>query len=203
MGLLRKRFVVEIEGTLDFQGIEYEDVLDFVKFDTGRSATGARFTQARGFPGCGRGAVCRGWLRSNHHDRDRGAQRLFDRGALQLLPGQTGRCPYLVGPVRPGDGRAMEAIDRAGEEPQSSRVREALYRTDHRNFSGTSGLSQTARGANSATPRPRYEKSLASQHRECLSSKEPIPFRRTGNAGCERDSPDCQRPDNALWRSGR
>jgi hypothetical protein len=44
MGLLRKRFVVEIEGTLDFQGIEYEDDLEFVKFDKGRPATGALFT---------------------------------------------------------------------------------------------------------------------------------------------------------------
>ena len=62
MGLLRKRFVIEIEGTLDFQGIEYEDALEFVKFDKGRPATGALFTQARQFPGCGGGTVCRGWL---------------------------------------------------------------------------------------------------------------------------------------------
>src|SRR6202046_576883 len=52
----------EIEGILDFQGIEYEDVLGFVKFDKGRTATGALFTQARQFPGCGGGTVCRGWL---------------------------------------------------------------------------------------------------------------------------------------------
>ena len=62
MGLLRKRFVVEIEGTLDFQGIEYEDALGFVKFDQSRPATGALFTQARQFPECGGGTVCRGWL---------------------------------------------------------------------------------------------------------------------------------------------
>src|ERR1700719_3556963 len=131
MGLLRKRFVTEIEGTLDFQGIEYEDDLDFVKFDKGRPATGALFTQARQFPGCGGGTVCRSWLCSNHDDRDRGAQRLLARGALQLLPGQTGRRPRLVGPVRPRDGRAVEAIDGAGGEPHSSRVRDSLYRTDH------------------------------------------------------------------------
>src|ERR1700730_13571626 len=53
---------IELEGTLDFQGIEYEDALDFVKFDKGRPATGALFTQARQFPGCGGGTVCRGWL---------------------------------------------------------------------------------------------------------------------------------------------
>src|ERR1700739_1154113 len=116
MGLLRRRFVIEIEGTLDFQGIEYEDALEFVKFGKGRTATGALFTQARQFPGLGGGTVCWRWPLSQHEDRDGGAQRLFDRGALQLLPGQTGRRPYLVGPVRPGDGRAMEAIDRAGEE---------------------------------------------------------------------------------------
>src|SRR6202044_366535 len=76
MGLLRKRFVTKIEGTLDFQGIEYEDVLEFVKFDKGRPATGAFFTQARPFPRCGGGTVCRGWLWSNHDDRDGGGQAL-------------------------------------------------------------------------------------------------------------------------------
>jgi AcrR family transcriptional regulator len=50
MGLLRKRFITTIEGTLDLQGIEYEDALEFVKFDNGRPATGALFTQARQFP---------------------------------------------------------------------------------------------------------------------------------------------------------
>jgi hypothetical protein len=61
-GTPSEKIYVEIEGTLDFQGIEYEDALDFVKFDKGRPATGALFTQARQFPGCGGGTVCRGWL---------------------------------------------------------------------------------------------------------------------------------------------
>ena len=61
-GFLFIEKIFEIEGSLDFPGIEYEDSLDFVKFDKGRPATGALFTQARQFPGCGGGTVCRGWL---------------------------------------------------------------------------------------------------------------------------------------------
>ena len=53
-------------------------------------------------------------------------------GALyNYFPDKQAVALTLLGQYARGDGRAMEAIDSAGRETYSSRVRESFYRTDH------------------------------------------------------------------------
>src|SRR5579863_1892018 len=65
--------------------LEYEDALDFVKSRSRRTAAGTLDAPVGGLSGCGREALCRSRLRSSDYDGGRGAKRVFDRRALQLL----------------------------------------------------------------------------------------------------------------------
>src|ERR1700756_4501428 len=66
-------------------GVEYEDVLGFVKLDASGSSTATRGTQACWLSRNGRRTVCRGGIRSRYHAGDCRPQWIVHRCPVQIL----------------------------------------------------------------------------------------------------------------------